>query len=118
MYGRGLAGKANPMYGKRKELAPRWNGGRKVRKDGYVLVVAPDNHPLVADSSHGSGLKYILEHRYVMEKHLGRYLEHGEVVHHIDGNPSNNAIENLRLFSHQGSHMHLGHPHKLKPRTR
>lgn len=43
-----------------------------------------------------------LEHRVVMEKHLGRRLRADESVHHIDGNRSRNAIENLQL--RQGSH--------------
>ncbi len=108
-YGKGLTGSDNPMYGKRKELSPRWRGGRKIRKDGYVLIVAPDDHPHPADHHLASGLKYILEHRYVMEQHIGRYLEPDEVVHHIDENPSNNDISNLRLYSSQSDHVRYGH---------
>lgn len=109
MYGRGKVGPDNPMYGRRKEQAPRWLGGVKIRKDGYILAVAPDDHPYPADSHKGSGLKYVLQHRLVMEQHLGRYLEPGEVVHHIDENPSNNDISNLRLFASQAEHMRIGH---------
>ena len=43
--------------------------------------------------------KWIYEHREVMEKHLGRKLKPNEHVHHIDGNPRNNAIDNLMLVS-------------------
>lgn len=109
MYGKGMKGADNPMFGKRKEKSPRWKGGRKIRKDGYVLVVAPDNHPYPADSHKPSGLKYILEHRLVMEQHLGRYLGPKEVVHHIDGNPSNNVIDNLQLFASQEDHIRKAH---------
>lgn len=108
MYGRGMVGENNPMYGQTKELAPRWNGGRKTRKDGYILIVAPDDHPHPADHKK-SGLKYILEHRLVMEKHIGRYLSPDEVVHHIDENPSNNHIDNLELFSSQSEHVKTRH---------
>jgi len=102
MYGKpGLVGEKNPMYGKRKENLA------KKRKDGYILVRAPDGHPHPADTS--SGTNYILEHRLVMEKHLGRFLDPAEAVHHIDGNPSNNSIENLQLFANQSDHIHLGH---------
>lgn len=111
MYGRGMSGEQNPMYGKRKEKSTRWKGGKKTRKDGYVLVVAPPDHPYPSDSSHGS-IKYILEHRLVMEKHLGRYLLPTEVVHHIDENPSNNSIDNLQLFSSSGEHRHIAHGKK------
>jgi|CXWJ01.1.fsa_nt_gi hypothetical protein len=109
MFGKGMMGADNPMFGKRKELSPRWKGGRKIRKDGYTLIVAPDNHPYPADSHEASGLKYILEHRYVMEQYLGRYLEPGEVIHHVDGNPRNNAIENLRLYASQAEHIRDAH---------
>lgn len=108
MYGRGLKGAANPMYGLRKELCPRWKGGRKIRSDGYVLVVAPDDHPYPAYTA-PTGTKYVLEHRLVVERRLGRYLIPGEVVHHIDGNPSNNDDANLRLFGSQSEHVAIGH---------
>jgi len=109
MYGVARYGPENPMYGKRKEQSPRWKDGRKVRKDGYTLVVAPDDHPFPADVHAPSGLKYILEHRYVMEQHLGRYLRPEEVVHHIDRNPRNNDIGNLQLFSSQAEHIRTAH---------
>lgn len=41
----------------------------------------------------------VLEHRYVMEQHLGRPLKPDELVHHIDGNKQNNDISNLALTS-------------------
>ena len=42
---------------------------------------------------------FIDEHRYVMQQFLGRKLKKNEVVHHIDGNKSNNNIENLQLMT-------------------
>lgn len=115
MYGKGMNGADNPMYGRRKELAPQWKGGRKVRKDGYVLVVAPDDHPYPADQHKASGLKYVLEHRLIMERHLGRYLQPGEVVHHRDINPNNNDLSNLQLFACQADHISIGHSGKANP---
>ncbi len=109
MFGKGLSGEKNPMFGKRLHLSPRWNGGRKIRKDGYTFVVAPSDHPCPAYTK-PNGLKYILEHRYVMEQHVGRYLEPQEVVHHIDNNPLNNDVSNLRLFANQSEHMKIAHP--------
>jgi hypothetical protein len=41
------------------------------------------------------------EHRVVMEIHLGRRLGRSEIVHHIDGNQHNNAIENLQIVTRQ-----------------
>ena len=45
-----------------------------------------------------NGKKYD-EHRLIMENNIGRKLTFNEVVHHIDGNKSNNKIENLQLMS-------------------
>lgn len=40
---------------------------------------------------------YVLEHRLVMAEYLDRPLTKSETVHHIDGDTTNNKIENLQL---------------------
>ena len=51
------------------------------------------------------------EHRIVAEEMLGRKLQKGEVIHHIDGNKRNNRPENLMIFEslseHSKYHMQL-----------
>ena len=50
---------------------------------GYLLLIADG--------------KKLSEHRYIMEQKLNRKLKSGEIVHHIDGNKSNNDPSNLCL---------------------
>lgn len=71
--------------------------GATHKQRGYVVVHRPD-HPM----SDKAGK--LLEHRLIMSEHLGRLLEAHEVVHHKDGNRSNNAIENLELLQSHKEH--------------
>src|SRR3990167_909794 len=80
------------------KLNPKWRGGRRVDKDGYILVLQR-SHPY-ADSYHG----YVREHRLVMEKKIGRYLLPTEVVHHKNGDKQDNRISNLLLLRSLSQH--------------
>lgn len=48
-------------------------------------------------------------YRVVMEEHLGRPLREDEHVHHINGDPADDRIENLRVLP-SGDHTRLHHP--------
>jgi hypothetical protein len=76
----------------------QWKGGRAKNGLGYIRIYSP-THPY-ADNQN-----YVLEHRLVMETHLGRTLLPTEVVHHINGICGDNRIENLMLFSSSGEHV-------------
>jgi hypothetical protein len=83
------------------EKCPMWRGGKTKNSAGYVMIYKPD-HP------NNIG-RYVSEHRLVMEKHIGRYLTHEEVIHHINGIITDNRIENLKLFSNDSEHAKFHH---------
>lgn len=59
----------------------------------------------------------VAEHRYVAEMMLGRQLKRNEIVDHIDGNTSNNAPENLQVWSSHSEHQ-KDHWHRLDKEER
>ena len=75
----------------------KWRGG-KTTLNGYKARKVHD-HP------YATARGYVYDHRLIMEKSIGRYLEPTERVHHIDGNPLNNRLKNLIILTHR-EHIH------------
>lgn len=110
--------KGNHQYGVRGKKNSSYQGGRKINNKGYVEVLNRD-HPM-------SRFGYILEHRLVAEKHLlndensieidGKlYLSPDYIVHHIDGVPNNNSVNNLEIMTKsEHSSFHC----EIRPRNR
>ena len=91
--------KKSQPNGRFGENASNWRGGlRRIGTNGaYIYEHSPD-HPNATKEG------YVMQHRLVMEKNLGRHLTKAEVVHHINGNKKDNRIENLELVADRGSH--------------
>ncbi len=74
----------------------QWKGGVfETRGDKYI---SSPNHPNKTKAG------YVKESRLIMEKKVGRYLTREEVVHHLDGDKTNNHPDNLHLFKNQSEH--------------
>lgn len=81
-----------PRGSKPGELNHQYKGGTSIRSDGYEVRRGSREKPL--------------EHRVIAERALGRKLNKGEVVHHINCDRSDNRPENL-LICTQAYHMQL-----------
>lgn len=84
-----------------------WKGGR-VRgghQGRYWMRHMPD-HPAA------NSLGYVLEHRLVMEEHLGRPLTADEIVHHRNEDTLDNRFENLEVMTQAEHATHHLHDHE------
>ena len=82
---------------------PNWKGGRSIRPDGYVEVRVNGRRKL--------------EHVHLMEQHLGRRMNRGEVVHHKNADRTDNRLENLEVMT-VSEHMRLHHKNGVSHRRR
>jgi len=78
--------------GKIREKAGNWKGGLYKGKDGYVYIYKPE-HP------NNIRKGYMAEHRLIIEKYLGRYLNRQEIIHHKNGIKDDNRLENLKIVT-------------------
>jgi hypothetical protein len=90
--------KRSILIGMVRRRADRNTGAAVKTGAGYLKFRLPV-HP------HADPGGYVLAHRVIMERHLGRTLLPTEVVHHINGDRSDNRIENLMKFDTNASHM-------------
>lgn len=94
------------MLKQAREGATRWRktrykkGSRWETSAGYIALgssaIVDAELPMFRAMLKTGGS--VLEHRWVMAKHLGRPLRSDECIDHRDGNKTNNEIDNLRIY--------------------
>jgi len=95
------------------ENHPAWKGGTTLDRGGYLLWRVKKDGPYgyliraIAKRGHAGtdSTGYAPVHRTVMHHKLGRPLTKDEVVHHIDGDISNNHPDNLGVYASNADHL-------------
>jgi hypothetical protein len=88
--------KGHAKYCSRKCQNIGMSKGGAISTYGYKLVKSI--HP------RSNNCNYIFEHILIVEKHLNRFLNETETIHHINGIKHDNRLENLYLFKTRGEH--------------
>ncbi len=92
-----MRGRSMPRKVKPPQTIPHANG--------YILEWVGYDYP-------GSKSGRVLQHRLIMERHLGRPLKDNEEVHHINEIKTDNRIENLQIVD---APIHQRKYHKDRP---
>ena len=95
-------GEKNPMSGKFGDKHHNYKG-QVGDGNGYLMQLKPDWY------TGRKGSKHVFVHSVVMCEALGiTEIPKGFTVHHIDGNKTNNSIDNLALITNSGhSKLHM-----------
>jgi hypothetical protein len=71
--------------------------GTRILDSGYMMIKLDHSDPLWPNATKRNSRGWMPEHRWVMARALSRPLKRTETIHHINGNKTDNRLENLQL---------------------
>lgn len=92
------------LYYSHRQIEKLKQSAKKTKYKEYPYKVTDLNGYIILYTKDFYGVRS--EHRYLMDKKIGRQLLPTEIIHHIDCNPSNNKLKNLMITSRK-DHINL-----------
>lgn len=94
------------MCGKHYQRFVRYGNVHHVTSEQDRRILSRRSQPKLGQLKPHVYPKYLGRHlhRQIAEQKIGRPLQRGEIVHHIDGDPHNNKPENLEVLMSQSVH--------------
>lgn len=99
-YNKFIAGHNLKLMIKTGSNHPKWNGGKCINSQGYIMIYSP-NHP---NKDHHNCVR---QHRLIYENYLSIifdediYITKGYEIHHINKQVDDNRLINLELLTHK-----------------
>ena len=103
----------NRSNARKGEKSSSWKGGIKITPAGYRQVLCPNHH-----RADGNG--YVMEHILVWEQATGVAVPKDCCIHHLNGNKTDNRIQNLCMMqkaAHTVFH-HTGAKRSVETKTK
>ncbi len=91
----------NGRVAKKGKLSQSWKGGKIKNYNNRTMIHQPD-HPRAQGNA-----GYVFQSILIAEKVLGKILPEGTIVHHSDGDQTNDKNNNLVICQNQGYHQLL-----------
>jgi hypothetical protein len=99
-----ITGKGNPFFGKQhSQKSNEANALSHHRPFGWIRILKTKGYKEIKIFPY----KWQRLSRNIVEKYIGYELKKGWMIHHIDGNPMNDDLNNFYIFKNMGLHLNF-----------